>query len=147
VIEEVRFFLRTGLFALVVSIVYWFVSYEVAGTFMLAFIVVAVLLFIAPIATMAQVARRAQAASESSALRRAVGTVDRVLGFDERPPMDSRALEIDEEPAVASSMWPLAGALAGALIGLGLVYGAWFWIPGLAAAAAVAWGWANQLTG
>lgn len=60
-----------------------------------------------------------------------------------RRPTDP-ALEIEEEPVVTVSPWPLLGAASAMLIGLGLLYGPWLWIPGAALAAASAYGWITQ---
>lgn len=145
-VEEVRFFARIGLFAALTSVVYWFVSYDIVGTILLAFMAIGVLLFIGPIARMVSVTRGRPVATEGSRARRAVGTADRVLGFNEHHDLgDAGPLEVAEDPLPHSSIWPLAAAVAATAGALGLLYGGWFWIPGVGLGAAVAWGWAKQL--
>jgi hypothetical protein len=79
--------------------------------------------------------------------RREGGVVRRVAsavalddeGSDVPPP-----LEIEEEPVVTVSPWPLLAAAAALLVGLGLLYGPWLWLPGTALGAAAAYGWLTQ---
>lgn len=128
--EELRFFLRTALYAGPISAVYWFVSYEVAGTALLAFVAAASVAVVAVLVRGAHAWRR----------RTIVDTV----GFGEATDSDS-ALELEHRPIAPASVWPAVGGLAALLIGLGLVYGAWFWLPGIAVAASAAHGWASEL--
>ncbi|MFN2488320.1 MAG: hypothetical protein ABR529_00965 [Actinomycetota bacterium] len=147
-VEEMRFFLRIGLYTLVISIVYWFASYDIVGTFLLAFVAIGVALFMLSIAREVRVRRADPIPSEGSLVRRAVSTADRVIGFNEHHDLgDAGALEVEEEPLPHSSIWPPVAAGAALLSGLGLLYGGWFWMPGVAIGAVVAWGWVNQLNG
>jgi hypothetical protein len=41
----------------------------------------------------------------------------------------------------------VAAGIAAMLIGLGLVYGPWLWLPGLVLLAATVWGWVTELAG
>ncbi|HYP22830.1 MAG TPA: hypothetical protein VEV43_04595 [Actinomycetota bacterium] len=67
-----------------------------------------------------------------------------LLGLALRRPGVDPALEIEEEPVVTVSPWPLLGAAAAMLVGLGLLYGPWLWIPGAALGAGSAYGWITQ---
>jgi hypothetical protein len=101
-----------ALYIALVTVVYWLVSDEVAGTLLMVFLVVAAVVLV-------------------------------LLGKALARPADP-ALEIEEEPVVTTSAWPLVGALAAMLIGLGLLYGPWLWIPGGALALLVLYGWITQ---
>jgi len=72
-----------------------------------------------------------------------------VLGWrDPRAPLrGSLVLEVDDEPLPHASIWPLAAAVAGLLVGAGLLFGGWFWAPGAALGAVAAWRWLHQLEG
>ncbi|MFN2388628.1 MAG: hypothetical protein ABR575_03340 [Actinomycetota bacterium] len=144
--EEIRFFVRTALYALVIAAIYWFVSYEEAGTLLLIGIVVGSLLFVSVIALTVRGARRELLPGRGARGNRALGAADRALGFHDDPgDGPSAPLELTEEPLPRSSIWPVAVALAAMLIGLGALYGAWFWIPGSAFGASALWGWSRQL--
>jgi hypothetical protein len=134
--EELRVFIRAALYFALITAIYWFVSYERAGTLLLGFLGVASVLF-------AVTARRLGRPTErtgGSALQRAKSLVALdEEGGDVPPP-----LEIEEEPVVTASPWPLGAALALMLVGLGLLYGPWLWIPGGGLAAAAAYGWITQ---
>ena len=145
-VEEMRFFLRIGLFAFLISAIYWFVSYDVVGTILLAGVGVGVMLFMFPIARMARVRRSEQVPREGSIVRRAVSGADRIIGFNEHHDLaDAGALEVAEQPLPPSSIWPLVGSVAALLTALGLLFGGWFWMPGLALGAGAAWGWLTEL--
>jgi hypothetical protein len=142
--EELRFFLRTAMFALVVGTIYWFVSYEWVGTVLFGFVVIGAGFFAAAIALLLRSARGEVVREERG--NKLIGALNRTIGFEEHPDeAASRPLEIEEHPFPTASAWPLAAALAGLLIGLGLVFGAWFWLPGVALAAATLWGWLTEL--
>ena len=125
--EELRVFVRAALYVALITAIYWVVSAEVAGTVLLGGLLVASLVF--------------------AALGRSIGRPP-----NERPSFvlldevggEIAPLEIEEEPVVTTSAWPLVGATAAMLIGLGLLYGPWLWIPGAALAAAAAYGWITQ---
>jgi hypothetical protein len=146
VAEELRFFLRTGLYAAVIAAVYWFASYDPvhdtydwAGT---ALLVAAALAGIAVAAVMGAFARRAlhgRPGSTLAVLGRWLGLSDPGGAADEAP------LATGLDPIPRSSVWPLMGGLAAAFIGLGLVYGPWLWLPGIALLGWTAWRWVTQL--
>ena len=138
--EELRFFLRVAVYTVVISVVYWFVSYERAGTIL--FVSVA----LAAVAFMGIFLRRAVGGRSDDKQSGPLGMIRRVVGFDDRG-VPKTPLEVQSEPIATASIWPLTGAVAAALLGAGLVYGAWFWIPGLAVALSSAWGWITELEG
>jgi hypothetical protein len=144
--EELRFFLRTALYAAVVAAVYWFASYnpvdgsyDWAGT---ALLVAVALAGTAVVAVMAAFARRALRGRSGSSL----GTLGRWLGLaDPGGPAEEAPLATGLDPLPARSVWPLMGGVAAALIGLGLVYGPWLWLPGVVLLAWTTWSWVTQL--
>ena len=125
--EELRFFIRIALFTVLIASIYWFVSYEEAGTWLLAGIVSGVVFFVV------LVARRAMSS------RRGGRRLKDLLGFADSAP--EAPLALDEDTFPLSSAWPAVMSLAAALAGLGLIYGPWLWIPGLSLGLAGAWGW------
>jgi len=135
VTEELRFFLRTAAYTGLIGTIYWFVSYEVAGTVLLAALFVAAVAF------------AAVAATTSPASRHPTGEgsrVARVAGFAEDP--DAPApLELEEDLFPTQSPWPAGMALALTLVTLGAVYGPWLWVPGAGLALSTGLGWATQL--
>jgi amino acid transporter len=140
--EEPRFFIRIALYASVAGTVYWFASYdERAGSLLFLFLAVATLFFAIVAAAIAHSSRDGSTPSGGP-----LSALDRVLGFggvpgnEDRPPLD-----LEVEPVAPASTWPVFAALSLLLIGLGLIYGAWFWLPGIALAAGSAWGWTTEL--
>lgn len=126
--EEGRVFLRTAVYALGVALVYWFVSYEVAGTVMLVVLGIAA----AALTAMLPSGRR------SRPLRLPVDAV--TFGDHDEPTM-----EIEEVPLPALSIQPFFVAVGAAGITLGLVFGAWLWLPGALVLAGATWGWITEL--
>ncbi len=129
--EEVRFFLRVALFTTIIATIYWFVSYEEAGTVLLGGIVASAAFFIVLIAGAVPRARRGPK------------NVTGILGFDERAVDDPLALAEDTFPA--ASAWPPIASVAAVLVGLGLIFGAWLWVPGAGLGLACTWGWLTEL--
>lgn len=125
--EELRVFVRAALYFAAVTAIYWLVSDEVAGTLLLAGLLVSAVLFVG--------------------LARSIGKRPTArpsfVKFDETG-ADVAPLEIEEEPVVTESPWPLLVAAAAMLVGLGLLYGPWLWVPGAGLAAAAAYGWITQ---
>jgi hypothetical protein len=126
--EEFRFFLRMGLYLLVAGVVYWFVTYEWAGSVLLIGIAIGIAFFILA------------AGAGTKLFTRRRSPVD-LIGFSE----GDDALDIEEEPMSPGSIWPLMAAVAMLLIALGFLYGGWFWLPGAGLAAVSAWMWLTEL--
>jgi Cytochrome c oxidase subunit IV len=136
VAEELRFFVRIALYTIVTSAIYWFITYEWAGSMMLWALVVGGVFFAATVGAIVAAARRPAPTD----------LFNRTLGFVDHPDYERAGpLEIDPEPVPPSSAWPLLTAMAALLIGLGLVYGAWFWVPGGGLLVWAAWGWLTEL--
>lgn len=139
--EEPRFFIRIALYAVIAGTIYWFVSYEDAGTALFGFLATGCLFFAFTAASLVR-ARRVESLTAGGPL----STIDRLIGFRDDPDEDANPLELEPEPISPASTWPLVAASAMLLIALGLIYGAWFWLPGTALAGAAAWGWTTELT-
>jgi hypothetical protein len=118
-----RVLLAAGAFIFVVDVVYWFVTYEPAGTFLLGVMVVGFLIAGGYIAT---AARGVVLSADRPDLRPADAAGDPVGVFS------------------AASPWPLilAGGVLVALVGL--VYGVWLLVPGLAITIAALLGLARE---
>lgn len=125
--EELRVFVRAALYFAAVTAVYWLVSDEVAGTLLLGGLLVSAVVFVA--------------------LARSIGKRPEprpsFVTFDESG-SEVAPLEIEEEPVVTMSPWPLLVAAAAMLLGLGLLYGPWLWVPGAGLGTAAAYGWITQ---
>lgn len=139
--EESRFFVRTALYVGPIAVVYWIVSAEIAGTFLLAFVFVGAIVFAGSVLLFVRAARLS-AADREHGLAHLVRTT---LGFEQPRGRTSAPIDIEGDPIPTSSLWPIAGAAAMFLVALGLVFGPWLWIPGVAAGLSVTWGWATQI--
>lgn len=128
--EELRFFFRTALFTTLIGAVYWFMSYEEAGTALLAAIVVSAIFFVLVIATAVRGSRRGGRSLKG------------VLGFADTG--KDNPLALDEDVFPTASPWPVVVSVAAILLGVGLIYGAWLWIPGIGLGLAAAWGWLTE---
>jgi hypothetical protein len=144
--EELRFFLRTALYAAVIAAIYWFASYDPveetydwAGTVLLAAVALAGTAVVAGMALFARRALHGREGSTLAVLARWLGLADPGGAAEDAP------LATELEPLPPSSGWPLAGGLAATLIGLGLVFGPWLWLPGIALLAWTTWSWVTQL--
>ena len=133
--EELRVFVRIGLFAGGLALVYWLVSYEEAGSVMLAAVAVAAAVLVGACLQVG----RAGAGPGGGPLRR----LRSIVGFDE--PHEPPPLEIEDEPIAEASVWPILCATGALLAVAGLVFGAWLWLPGVLLGAASGWGWATEL--
>lgn len=129
--EEVRFFVRIALFTIVIGTIYWLVSYEEAGTILFGGIVASAGTFALAIALRVRAAREG-----GRGLKALFGFED--VGSD-------RPLNLDEDTFPSASLWPAAASLGSVLLALGLIYGAWLWVPGLAIALSATWGWLTEL--
>jgi hypothetical protein len=139
--EEPRFFIRIALYASGAGTIYWFASYdERAGSLLFLFLAIATLFFAMVAAVMARSKRTGPPRTGGP-----LAVLDRLVGFGDAAEDDRPPLELETEPMAPASSWPAFAALSLLLIGLGLIYGAWFWLPGIALAAGSAWGWATEL--
>ena len=144
--EELRFFLRTALYSAVVAVIYWFASYDAVrdsydwiGT---ALLVATVLAAAAVVTLMGAFARSALRGEPGSTL----GAIGRwLLLTDPGGEADDEPLATGLDPLPRSSIWPLVAGMAAFLIGMGLVFGPWLTLPGLALLAWTAWSWVTQL--
>lgn len=156
--EELRFFLRTAVYSVVIAAIYWFASYaetgayEWAGTVLLAFVVFSAgaFVFVAGIHA-PQAWRRIWPGgdAERAGPRPGVvaGVLNRVFGMTEDSDVGGRhPLEGGPDRLPSSSLWPLVGGAAAFLVALGLVYGAWLLLPGIAVGIVAVIGWILQDT-
>jgi hypothetical protein len=146
VAEELRFFLRTAAYTAVIGLIYWFLSYEWAGSVMLAFVALATALVVVVFFLAVRATRGPLSDDADGPMRRLGLAVARLVGFAEpHGPAGEEPLAAGLEPIPLGSIWPLVAAAAACLIGLGLVYGPWLTLPGIALAAVTVWGWITQL--
>jgi hypothetical protein len=143
--EEVRFFLRTTLYSAAVGVLYWYISYEVAGSVMLAFVVLATGLVVGFLTIAVRATRGELAAGDGGPVTRLALTILQTVGF-----VEPRTAAL-EEPLAAGlgrfprgSAWPMIGGAGALLVGLGLVYGPWLLLPGIVVVAFTVWGWITQ---
>ena len=142
--EEIRFFVRSLLYLVPVGIVYWLVSQEPAGTTLLIVLALAMATLVVVVLFMAPVAVSDLRPRQGSGLRRALSIVDRAIGFHERS--DAAApLEAGPEVVPLGSPWPVLAAAGMVIVGLGLIFGAWLLLPGVALLAWACLGWLTQL--
>jgi hypothetical protein len=167
--EELRFFLRTAVYSIVIGAIYWFASYaetgayEWAGTVLLVFVVFSTgsFVFVAGIhvpdawrrawpgyhETTAGAGTAAAGASQPAGPGMVAGLLNRVFGMAEDPDLTRRQpLEGGPDALPTASLWPFVAGAAALLIGLGLVYGPWLLIPGIAVAIIAIVGWIVQGT-
>ena len=135
-IEERRFFLRTALFATGIAVVYWFLSYEAAGSVMLLAIGVTAFFLMWILAGHPRKPRRGP-----------LGILHDAVTFEEPEEAASAPLAVEEVPLPVMSLPPLVVATGAGLVTGGLVFGAWLWLPGAVTAALGAWQWFAELRG
>lgn len=136
--EEMRFFLRTALHTAGITLIYWAVSREWAGTVMLTFLFLASLFFIFAGSSLA---RNGARSTSGSAVPQRGSVLRRAVGFDAEGEDPGAPLKIEDGEFPGPSLWPLGAALAATLVGLGLIYGAWLWIPGVSLGLATGTAW------
>ena len=142
--EEIRFFLRSLLYLGPITVVYWLVSDEPAGTALLVALIIAFVGFIGLAIYLAPSAASDLRPAGGGGLGRALGAVNRAIGFHER--VDARPpLEAGSEPVPLASPWPIIAAGAIVIVGLGLIFGGWLLLPGAVLLAAAGLGWLTQL--
>jgi hypothetical protein len=153
VAEEVRFFLRTALYAAVIAVVYWFASreyegivlgYDWAGTTLLAFTVLACGAIPGAVLLLVRTARQGWTMGNGPLPRRIRVALNRLIGFGEVAGRTEAPLAGGPDLLPAESPWPIVSAVAGTLILLGLVYGAWLIVPGVVLLAIGAGGWLRR---
>lgn len=127
--EEIRFFVRTGIFVGGWGVVYWVRSYEVAGTILLGVVALAALGF----------------ALIGLVLVPETRAVKRKLGFEKIEDDAPAPMVTTDELFPTASIWPMLLALGALLVGLGLLYGAWLWLPGAAIGTSAGLSWFTQL--
>lgn len=135
--EELRAFLRAGIWALIAGGVYLVFVGEAAGTALLGAVIVAVVAFVAVGAAMAP--RSLSGLGDGSL----PGRVVRAVGFGE--PREPDPLRGEPDVVPLASPWPIVTAAALVIVGLGLVFGAWLLLPGIALLVAGGIGWLVQL--
>lgn len=135
--EELRAFLRAGLWALIAGGIYLVFVGEAAGTALYVAVIVAAVAFVAVSAAMAP--RSLSGLGEGSPLGRLI----RAVGFGE--PREPDPLHGELEIVPLASPWPIVTAAALVIAGLGLVFGAWLLLPGIALLALGGIGWLTQL--
>jgi hypothetical protein len=144
--EELRFFLRTAVYTAVIGLIYWFISYEWAGSVMLAFVALATALVVIAFFLLIRATRGPLTDGAARPMQRLALSVARLVGFAEpRGPAGAEPLAAGLEPIPLGSIWPPVAAAAATMIGLGLVYGPWLTLPGVALVAVTVWGWITQL--
>ena len=134
--EELRVFVRAALYVALVTAIYWLVSDEKAGRVLLGSLLVGALLFVAA----GRLYGRATERRAGGIVRRATS----VVALDDEGGDVAPPLELEEEPVVTVSPWPLLAAAGALLVGLGLLFGPWLWLPGAGLAGAAAYGWITQ---
>ncbi|CAN5132845.1 hypothetical protein BH18ACT4_BH18ACT4_00660 [soil metagenome] len=118
---QFRFFLGLGAFSAVVAAVYWFTSYEDAGTTMLALAAGLALL--------------------SGAYLWVQG---RTLATPAGEGADAPDHEDDDHYSPHASIWPFAVGLAAYFVTNGLILGIWFLVPGIVLMATAVLGYSMQ---
>ena len=142
--EELRFFLRTALYVAAVAAAYWFVSYELVGTVLLAVLGIALAAFLAVVAALAPRTVDDIRARRGGVVRRALGSLNRVIGFHD--PVDEAApLEGGPDLVPLSSPWPILTAAGMVIVGMGLIFGTWLIVPGVVLMTVGGVGWLTQL--
>lgn len=142
--EELRFFLRGLLYLAPLTLVYWLVSDEPAGTALLVALVVGFVAVIGLALLHAPSAASDLRPASGGLARRVLGGLNRAIGFHERVDAPS-PLEGGLENVPAASPWPVITAASVVTAGLGLIFGTWLLLPGLALLGWALLGWLTQL--
>ena len=131
--EEIRFFARSALFGLAIAVIYWFVSYEAAGS---------VLLLAFGVGSAIAAAFLALQLARSGA--RPVGPPWRWLAL---PPEDDEGPFGDPVGRIPlGSLAPLVGGFGLTVMALGLVFGPPLIVVGLFPATWGAWEWIRAVS-
>ena len=148
--EEFRFFIRVALYLIVADTIYWFVTYEWAGSVLMGTLALGAIFFAVAAGLTTHwsgLPKGSYTYPDGYASTRGglIGRLDRTLGFGEMG-RDDGPLDIEDEPIPPSSIWPLVASVGGLLLALGLVFGAWFWLPGSGVVLLALWGWMTELS-
>jgi len=144
VAEEIRFFARSLLYLVPLTIVYWVVSYEPAGTVLLVVLIVAFIAVVGIVVYHAPATISDLRPTGAGVLRRTISAVDRAIGFHER--VDApQPLEGGPDLIPVGSPWPIVTAAAIVIAGLGLIFGVWLLLPGIVLLGWALLGWLTQL--
>ena len=141
--EELRLFVRAAIYVGGAGAVYWLVSSEPAGTVLLAALLAGLVAFVLMAALFAPRIISDLRAPEAGTAG-LLGRANRLIGFHERPDADA-PLQGGPGLIPLASVWPVAMAAAAAVMGLGLVFGAWLLIPGIVLLVGAGLGWLTQL--
>ena len=133
--EETRLFIRSCLFAVVVSTAYWFISYDYIGTVLLGgFAIASFTLFY--LLRRGQPGRGAEPGLAGGGQGRAPGSssgiagrVRELVGTSERPG-EERPFEDEGGRIPGASLAPLLIGVGIAMIALGLIFGLWSAVAG-----------------
>lgn len=147
--EELRILLRNATYLASAVVVYWFVSYEWAGTIMMLVLVVAALGFVVIASRLIKGVAGADphGGDEASGRQRLLSLPTRVFGFDEPDagPGDKAPLEIAEGEMPHGSVWPLVSVVGLVTCCIGFIFGTWFYVIGVGLGLWGMWGWVSQL--
>jgi hypothetical protein len=138
VAEELRLFLRTGVWVVLAGVAYWIVSSEPAGTVLLFFLLVAILAFVFVGAAFAPETIRGLRGSRPMRL------ANRLIGFEDRTD-EPAPMRSDPGVVPLASAWPVITAAALVVVGLGFIFGTWLLLPGVALLIVGGLGWLTQL--
>lgn len=150
--EERRIYIRIALFTAAAALVYWFVSYERAGTALLVFVTGAAV-------GLAMMLGRLATEPDVSVIRKLLdlGTFEEpseTAGAEHSPAVgpagapgteEVSPLVLAEAPFPALSLQPLLLAVGAGAVTAGLVFGAWLWLPGAVVVVTAGWRWLVEL--
>ncbi len=147
--EELRFFLRIALYVVAASIAYWIMAKEHAGTVLFLFLAAGCFFFVGAIAHLLRQTHSEIRVDDAQRLHknRTLDMIDRVIGFEEHPGDASGGpMTLQEQAVPTASVWPIVGAVCVFLFVMGLLFGAWLWVPAILLGLYVARGWLTQLS-
>ncbi len=126
--EETRLFIRSFIFAAVVATIYWFVSYDWAGTVLLGAFSLASLVAFAVLRA-EEPHRAGGGTGQPDRAEGIVGHVADWVGTTEHPGME-RPFEDEQGRIPIGSIAPLMIGVGIALMALGLIFGVWSILAG-----------------
>lgn len=137
--EEFRFFLRIAGYTAVIAAIYWFVSYEEAGSVLLVGVFVSAVTFL--LVVRSSISSVTGTGEEPRVLDRLRATI----GFREAAGLVEQPLELEEDVFPTGSIWPLILTVGITLVALGVHYGPWLWTPGAIISTGSGIAWLTQL--